>query len=56
MATDNTALPAYLQEASRLARYPFALYHPDQKLRVCVTGAGGHRPPSLRGSRRKATA
>jgi hypothetical protein len=41
MATDNTALPAYLQEASRLAKFPFSLYSPDQKLRVCVTGAGG---------------
>jgi NAD(P)-dependent dehydrogenase (short-subunit alcohol dehydrogenase family) len=35
-------LPEYLLEVSKLARFPFARYvQPGEKLRVCVTGAGG---------------
>lgn len=29
------------KEVSSLAKYPFEPYHPQKKLKVCVTGAGG---------------
>jgi GDP-D-mannose 3', 5'-epimerase len=37
--TDKVSKEYY--ESSKLARFPFEPYWPDQKLRICVTGAGG---------------
>jgi hypothetical protein len=34
-------VPAYVEEASKLASFPFEAYAPGQTLRICVTGAGG---------------
>ncbi|CAL5225269.1 g8064 [Coccomyxa viridis] len=39
MSTEAVATEYY--ESSRLAKYPFEPYWPKQKLRICVTGAGG---------------
>lgn len=39
MTTQAVATEYY--ESSRLAKYPFEPYWPQQKLRICVTGAGG---------------
>ena len=39
MSTEQVATEYY--ESSRLAKYPFEPYWPAQKLRICVTGAGG---------------
>lgn len=32
-----------IYESSELAKYKFEEYWPSQKLRICVTGAGGER-------------
>lgn len=39
MSTDK--VPAYALEASKLASFAFEPYWPKEKLRICVTGAGG---------------
>ena len=39
MSIEHVATEYY--ESSRLAKYPFEPYWPAQKLRICVTGAGG---------------
>lgn len=39
MAASGVAKEFY--ESSKLAKYPFEPYWPAEKLRVCVTGAGG---------------
>ena len=40
-AMASTALATEYYESSKLAKYPFEPYWPEQKLRICVTGAGG---------------
>lgn len=37
----STTLATEYYESSKLAKYPFEPYWPEQKLRICVTGAGG---------------
>jgi hypothetical protein len=39
MAT--TTLNSEYYESSKLAKFPFEPYWPEQKLKICVTGAGG---------------
>ena len=39
MATE--AVHSEYYESSRLAKYPFEPYWPQEKLKICVTGAGG---------------
>ena len=39
MPTDVVAKEFY--EVSKLAKFPFEPYWPQEKLRICVTGAGG---------------
>ena len=29
------------EASSKLAKYPFAKYWPEKKLKICITGAGG---------------
>jgi GDP-D-mannose 3',5'-epimerase len=29
------------EASSKLAKYPFEVYWPSQKLKICVTGSGG---------------
>lgn len=37
----NTQIADIYQKSSGLAKYPFETYWPDEKLRICITGAGG---------------
>jgi len=39
MATNGVA--EIYQASSKLAKYPFEPYWPQEKLKICITGAGG---------------
>jgi GDP-D-mannose 3', 5'-epimerase len=39
MAAKNVA--DIYEASSKLAKYPFEVYWPSEKLKICVTGAGG---------------
>lgn len=36
-----TAVPPEFYESAKLAKFPFEPYWPSEKLRICITGAGG---------------
>jgi NAD dependent epimerase/dehydratase family len=38
--TSSAAMREYY-ETSKLAKYPFEPYWPQEKLKICITGAGG---------------